>query len=178
MIKNKEKLIILSDLFGKEYSDWVSIYFELLESEFDILFYNCQTLGGIRSNIENQKDIHSEFIDYGIDTAVKNLINFETETINVLAFSIGGTIAWKAALNGLKVNRFWAISSTRLRYETEKPNCKTTLFYGENDIYKPDNNWFNELNMNHHILENKDHDMYSNPETIAFICNSILKTLD
>lgn len=178
MSKNKEKLIILSDIFGKEKSDWISLYFKYLESKFDITYYDSQTLGEVTLNTKNQESIHSKFINFGINKAVKNLVNSETESINILAFSIGGTIAWKAALIGLNVNRFWGISSTRLRYETEKPNCKTTLFYGENDSYKPDANWFQKLNINHHILENKDHDIYSKPETITFICNTILKTCD
>jgi hypothetical protein len=43
----KPRLIILSDLWGKEKSEWVKGYIEILESEFDIKFYDCCELGEV-----------------------------------------------------------------------------------------------------------------------------------
>ena len=43
----KPKLIILSDLWGKEKSNWVSDYVELLKNKFEIQYYDCCDLGGI-----------------------------------------------------------------------------------------------------------------------------------
>ena len=53
----------------------------------------------------------------GIEIAVQTLLNKEKGEIKILAFSVGGTIAWKAALKGLKVSDLVAVSSNRLRYE-------------------------------------------------------------
>ena len=172
----KSKLIILSDLFGKADSDWRSMYYDYLSSKFKITFLDSKALAEININTDNQEDIHKSFVEYGIGTAVENIIQTETGVINILAFSIGGFIAWKAILNGLKVNNLWAVSSTRLRYETEKPNSNTTLFFGKNDPYIPKTDWFNTLDIKHHIFEGKAHTMYSEPETIAFVCKTILKS--
>lgn len=174
----REKLIILSDLFGKEKSDWISVYYKLLSDKYDIFYIDSKTLGEITLSTRNKEDIHCLFIKEGIDIAVNNLITQHTEKINILAFSIGGTIAWKAILKGLNTTNFWALSSTRLRYETKTPKCKTTLFYGENDTHKPDANWFKNLKIRPVFLKNQNHNMYSNPKVINAICNTILKQND
>ncbi|MEL6944601.1 MAG: alpha/beta hydrolase, partial [Bacteroidota bacterium] len=66
----------------------------------------------------------------------------EQVEVSILAFSIGGTIAWKAALKGLKIKSLWAFSATRLRYEVERPNIPIQLFFGQKDEYRPSSNWF------------------------------------
>ncbi len=178
MSTTKQKLTIISDLFGKTHSDWISLYYNYLSSKFEITYLDSKALAEISLESDNQEKIHKAFIEHGIETAVKNLIQTKTETINILAFSIGGTIAWKAILNGLKVNHFWAVSSTRLRHETEKLKCDTTLFFGKNDAYIPNTNWFKTLHIKHHIFEGKEHAMYSEPETIELVCTTILKSFD
>ncbi|GAA4237405.1 hypothetical protein GCM10022291_24120 [Postechiella marina] len=174
----REKLIILSDLFGKEKSDWISVYYELLSDKYDIHYIDSKDLGEITLNTNNKEDIHNLFIAKSITVAVNNLTTKYREKINILAFSIGGTIAWKAILKGLNVSNFWAVSSTRIRYETKSPKCKTTLFYGENDTHKPDDNCFTKLKITPVFLKNQDHNMYSNPKVINTICNNILKQND
>ncbi len=91
---------------------------------------------------DNSKNcIHAQFVNGGIKRAARKLCRKEKQAVNVMAFSVGGVIAWKAALQVLPVKRLYAISATRLRYETKKPDCKCTLYFGEEDGYKPTVNW-------------------------------------
>ena len=112
-----------------------------------------------------------------MSVAVENLLNLEKGNIAILAFSIGGTIAWKAGLKGLKINNFIAISSTRLRYETIKPNCKLKLYFGENDQNKPLAIWSKTLNIDLEIVENEDHEMYKNHDFAIKFCSELILNL-
>jgi pimeloyl-ACP methyl ester carboxylesterase len=171
----KPKLIILSDLWGKEKSDWISGYVELLNDKFDIEFYDCCELGNIDKTNYNEENLHSQFVNGGIEKAIENLLKIEKYQIDVLAFSIGGTIAWKAALKGLNVRKLFAVSSTRLRYENEIPNCGIKLYFGEDDSNKPNEDWLKKRSVDFEILKNKDHNFYVEKDFIVSICNEILK---
>ena len=171
----KPRLIILSDLWGKEKSDWVSAYVELLNDKFEIQYYDCCELGGIDKANYTEENLHSQFINGGIEKGVENLLKKEKNQINILAFSIGGTIAWKSALKGLNVGRLFAISSTRLRYEDEILNGTIKLYYGENDNNKPNNNWFEKHSVDFEIMKNREHYFYAENDCITSICNEILK---
>jgi hypothetical protein len=156
----KPRLIILSDLFGNRHFDWENFYINSLKSHYDVQYYDCCELGNIDKSIDTQKHLHQQFVDDGIEKAVGNLLALEKGIIDILAFSIGGTIAWKAGLKGLKINNLIAISATRLRYETDKPNCNIKLYFGEKDVFKPLRNWFERLGIDINILENEGHDCY------------------
>ena len=169
----KPKLLILSDIFGFDNSPWIKNYVELLESDFQLTFYDSCKLARInRSNLTEMK-LHTQFINGGIDNAVNELLKLENKNITVLAFSIGGTIAWKAELKGFKINRLYAVSSNRLRYETKRPNCFIHLVYGENDTFKPESTWFEKLNLETEIIENGQHEIYKNKEVINNLCDRI-----
>jgi pimeloyl-ACP methyl ester carboxylesterase len=105
-----------------------------------------------------------------------NSPNLEKNKIDILAFSIGGTIAWKAILKGLKVERLFAVSSTRLRYETEVPDCEIKLYFGEKDNWKPDEYWFEKHQITPEIIKNKSHQMYLEKDFIHLICDAIFKS--
>ncbi|PWA07971.1 alpha/beta hydrolase [Flavobacterium laiguense] len=169
------RLIILSDLWGKEKSDWVSAYVELLKDKFEIQYYDCCELGGIDKTNYTEENLHSQFVNGGIEKAVEHLLKTEKNQIDVLAFSIGGTIAWKAALKGLNFRSFFAVSSTRLRYEDEIPNGVIKLYYGENDSNKPSENWFEKLSIDFEIIKNKEHNFYAEKDFTTSICKEILK---
>ncbi|MFV8346045.1 alpha/beta hydrolase [Flavobacterium sp. ZB4P13] len=171
----KPRLIILSDLWGKENSDWISGYVELLNDKFDIEFYDCCELGNIDKTNYNEKNGHSQFVNGGIEKAVENLLKIEKYQIDVLAFSIGGTIAWKAALKGLNVRKLFAVSSTRLRYENEIPNGVIKLYYGGTDSNKPNDDLLKKWSVEFEILKNRDHSFYTEKDFIASICGEILK---
>jgi pimeloyl-ACP methyl ester carboxylesterase len=170
----KPRLIILSDLWGKQKSDWVSDYVEQLKDKFEIQFYDCCELGAIDRTIYTEENLHIQFVNGGIETAIENLLESEKNKIDVLAFSIGGTIAWKAALRGLDVRNLVAVSSTRLRYVEDIPSGKIKLYYGEKDINTPSSNWFEKHSINFEIIKNKEHNFYTQNEFAASICNAIL----
>lgn len=173
----KPRLVILSDLWGKEKSDWALAYVELLKGKFEIQYYDCCELGGIDKTNYNEDNLHSQFINDGVDRAVENLLKAEKNQTDILAFSIGGTIAWKAALKRMNVRSLFAVSSTRLRYEVEIPNGAIKLYYGDNDSNKPKNNWFEKHAIDFEIIKNKEHDFYTEKECSALICNEILKKI-
>src|SRR5690606_7019633 len=125
------RLVILSDMWGSRKGLWITSYLGYLQQYYDITFYDCQHLANINIAIDSPENVNKEFINGGIDTAVAHSLTKETEPSNYLAFSTGGTIAWKAALRGLPMKSLYAISSTRLRLEMEKPIGDIKLLYGE-----------------------------------------------
>ena len=173
----KPRIIILSDLWGKEKSDWVTGYVELLEDKFEIQYYDCCELGEIDKTNYTEENLHNQFINGGIEKGVENLLKTEKNKINILAFSIGGTIAWKAALKGVNVRSLFAVSSTRLRYEDKIPNGTIKLYYGENDSNRPSNNWFEKHSIDFEIIKNKEHDFYTEKDFATLICDEILKKI-
>lgn len=174
----KPKLLILSDLFGGKNPDWIKLYAEILKSKFDIHYYDVLELGNINTSDYSEKNLHHQFLNGGIDKAVEVLLNQEKEKVTVLGFSIGGTIAWKASLKGLNISQLFAVSSTRLRFETQAPNCETNLYFGEKDSNKPNSKWFSDLKISNQIFENQGHQLYLEKENALLICNRILQVLD
>lgn len=173
----KPRLLILSDLFGGKDPEWIKIYSELLRSEFEIQYYDVLELADINSDDLIESDIHNQFLNGGIDCAVQKLLQLETEKIVVLGYSIGGTIAWKASLQGLNTTYLFAVSSTRLRYEAEVPNCGIKLYFGEEDSNKPDSQWFFDLKIVGEIVKKENHQLYRKENNTFLVCNDILKTL-
>lgn len=171
--KSKPGLIILSDIWGREKSCWIDYYTAILKKNFEITYYDCCELGKIDKTDYSEENLHRQFLDGGIDRAVSNLMLSEKSNITVLAFSIGGTIAWKASLEGLRTDRIFAVSSTRLRKETERPDCVVESFYGENDVYKPDNDWSLKLNIQSRIIKDEDHYLYQRKEFAEMLSKRI-----
>lgn len=167
------RLIILSDLWGNTNAEWIAGYNDALKDQFDITYYDSQELAQIDPKLNQESDIHSAFVHGGIERAIENLCSLEKEKVTILAFSIGGTIAWGAALKGLKVKALYALSSTRLRHESEQPKCKIMLFYGEKDPNKPDQTWFEQQEIVPFIFEGMDHEMYKGPTIINRICDHL-----
>ncbi|GAA3726687.1 MULTISPECIES: alpha/beta hydrolase [Flavobacterium] len=168
----KPRLLLLSDLFGDN-PEWIQNYIEILELKFDVQYYDVLKLAQIDSSSE-EKEIHNQFLNGGIEKAVNCLLDFEKEEVAVLGFSIGGTIAWKASLKGLKATQLVAVSSTRLRFETGIPSCKVKLYYGDKDMNKPDQEWFMRLKMESQIFENQNHNLYEEKSNASPICNNFV----
>ena len=173
----KQRLIILSDLWGLEDAEWMITYQKQLEPYFELEFYDSRKLVDLDLSDNSKNGIHAQFVNGGIDRAARKLSRKEKQDVNVLAFSIGGVIAWKAAFRGLSIKKLYAISSTRLRYETEKPDCKCALFYGEEDQYKPSVNWHASLTLDCNYIENGEHEMYQEEEFAISLCKKISKEL-
>ena len=169
----KPKLLILSDIFGFENCPWIKIYEELLESDFQLVLYDTCKLAGIDSAGFTENELHIQFINSGINNAVNELLKLENNEVNILAFSIGGTIAWKATLEGLKIKYLYAVSSTRLRYETKRPDCNINLIFGEKDRFKPESVWFKNFNLESEIIMNGLHEIYKDENVISYLCERI-----
>lgn len=143
----KPRFILLSDIWGKRNAEWTSYYIDNLSAYFDIHFYDVCELAEIDRAKFTAEEVHQEFINGGIDFAVEQLLEQETEAAIVLGFSIGGLIAWKASFFGLKTPHLFAISSTRLRYEIERPKTEINLFYGSLDMFIPDGSWLRQMDV-------------------------------
>jgi hypothetical protein len=150
------RLIVISDITGKFAEKLVN---DLTKQYKEYRIYNACELADINSNLSKEEK-HKLLVNGGIEKAVFNLIELEDCQVDIFAFSIGGTIAWKAALHGLKINKLKAYSSTRLRYEKDKPNCKIELLYGANDKFKPDVYWFKKIDIQPILVENGEHEFY------------------
>ncbi|MDT0553789.1 alpha/beta hydrolase [Urechidicola vernalis] len=170
----KSRLIVISDLFGFKENNWIQNYMAILNDYFEVVFYDALVLAEIKKASKTESELHNAFVNGGIEIAINNLLNLENELVNVLGFSIGGTIGWKAGLKGLKIQRIIGVSSTRLRMETLKPNCKIELFYGEKDSDAPSNNWFQLMELNYTSIRNAAHTFYKEKEHIDIIVNRLI----
>lgn len=171
----KQRLLILSDLWGLQEAEWIDKYTKYLSPYFDIKYYDSCDLGGIDLSEYDEKSLHQQFVRGGIERAVDALCTREQGAVSILAFSIGGTIAWKAGLRSLQVKNLYAVSATRLRYETQKPLVNIKLYFGEHDLYQPSGTWFEKMNIDHQIFENQGHQVYSKGHYIKQICLEYLK---
>ena len=172
--RSQPKLIILSDLWGRGKSPWLAFYVENLQQKYNILYHDCCELGGIDKTTYTELNLHHQFENRGIERAVESILASEKQEVDVLAFSMGAVIAWKAALKGLKIQNLFAVSATRLRYETEKPDCRIELFYGENDEYKPSTNWFLQMELESQLFAGEGHELYRKKKFAKMISEQIL----
>lgn len=172
----KKRLTILSDLWGREKSEWLINYTRILKNDFDIAYYDSCELGEVDKAVYTEEKLHKQFVDGGIERAVEKLLEQEKDPINILAFSIGGTIAWNFGIVSNKIDSLICVSSTRLRNEVIKPNGKISLYFGENDEYKPPREWFDQMKLNPVILKGKSHQIYIEPEFAKEICKQIIES--
>ncbi len=170
-----EKLVVLSDIWGVKKGLWITSYFGYLQQYYDIVFYDCQQLGNVDVPVSTEKNLHKAFVEGGIDTAVAHLLKKEKEPCHYLAFSTGGTIAWKAALKGLQMKSLTAISPTRIRYENEKPSAPLNLIFGERDAFKPEASWEKEVGVDLSVIPSFGHQLYSDEKIIAEVCLDLLE---
>ncbi len=170
-----EKLVVISDMWGVKKGMWITSYFGYLQQYFDIVFHDAQQLGNVDVTVSNQENIHSAFVNGGIDTAVAHLLKKETEPSHYLAFSTGGTITWKAALKGLPMKSLTTISPTRVRFEEGKPNVPLRLIFGECDEFKPGLKWANTVDAKLEIIPGFGHDLYSDEKVISDVCLGLLQ---
>lgn len=172
-----EKLVILSDMWGSKKSLWITSYLGYLQQYYDIVFYDCQQLANINLKINSAENTHRAFVEGGIDTAVAHLLKKETEPAHYLAFSTGGTIAWKANLLGLPMKSLYAVSSTRIREEENRPECKTTILFGDIDEYRPKQNWYTKLGIECELIKGFGHELYTDEKNIKKVCLDLLKAV-
>ncbi len=169
-----ERLVVLSDMWGVKRGLWITSYLGYLQQYYDIVFYDIQQLANIDLAIKTEDNLHKAFVEGGIDTAVAHLIKKEKTASHYLAFSTGGTIAWKASLKGLPIKSLYAVSATRVRKETLKPCCPTTLVYGNNDAYRPSMEWSDKLAMEIEVVPHFGHECYTDEKIISKVCKDLL----
>ena len=169
-----EKLLVLSDMWGIKKGLWITSYFGYLQQYYNIEFYDIQQLANLDIPVMTSENIHKAFMDGGLDTAVAHLLKKETEPCHVLAFSMGGTIAWKAGVQGLPLKSLTAISPTRIRFEEVAPSCDINLIYGECDEFKPTMKWAKKMDVPMKVIENFGHELYSDEKIINDVCMELL----
>lgn len=91
---------------------------------------------------------------------MEQLVALEKEPVHILAFSVGGTIAWKFGIRTGRIRSLTCVSSTRLRKETQRPKGELTLYFGEDDAFRPDPDWLEKMVLEHHLIPNKGHTVY------------------
>ncbi|MRI02390.1 hypothetical protein GH721_17725 [Kriegella sp. EG-1] len=169
-----ERLVVLSDMWGVKKGLWITSYLGYLQQYYDIVFYDMQQLAHIDLTVNNEENLHKAFVNGGIDTAVAHLIRKEKTASHYLAFSTGGTIAWKAALKGLPVKSLYTVSATRIREENQKPDCPMNLIYGSNDSFRPKKEWAERLDAELEIIPNFGHELYTDEKIIGKVCQDLL----
>ena len=78
----KPRLLLLSDLWGKEQSEWIILYTEILEQHFELKYYDCCELGNVDKTIYSEENLHQQFVNGGIEIAVEKLSQEETAWTN------------------------------------------------------------------------------------------------
>ncbi|WP_299190491.1 alpha/beta hydrolase [uncultured Aquimarina sp.] len=171
----RERLIIISDLWGREKSKWLINYTHILKTKFDLVYYDSCEIGKIDKSDYDQDNLHQQFVNGGIEIAVEKLIEQENSPVNILAFSVGGVIAWKFGLRTDYIKSLICVSSTRLRKETKRPKGKIELYFGENDNYQPKTEWIKNMKLEFKAFPNKGHQIYLETEFAQILCERILK---
>ena len=178
MIENpisKPRLVFLSDIWGVAKSKWIEYYVLSLSPYYDLHYYDVCELAKIDTTICLVEGLHQQFINGGIERVVNQILELERDSVIILGFSIGGLIGWQAALQNLNISSLIAVSSTRLRYESQKPSAEINLYYGALDLYVPNPSWFEKFEIEPHIYSSESHEMYQKPEVAKDICNRIIR---
>ena len=169
----KPRLLIISDMWGLSRCVWMEHYLKLLEPVFHIVLYDSRELANVPPAEDDADPIHSAFVQGGMDIAANKLLELGSGKVDVLGFSMGGTIAWKAGMKGLDMGRLYAVSSTRLRLQTAKPACKIQLFYGADDPSRPPASWFGQLGLGSPLIFTGKHDFYTGTPSATRICGAV-----
>ena len=152
-------LVILSDINGL-FLPQIITSTDNLNKYNEIHQLDSLTLAGLHDK-KDKENSHQYLINKGIDEAANALVLKYPNGIAVgLGLSIGGAILWRAIGKGLNVDYLLCFSSTRLRFETTKHLCRTTLYFGELDSYRPDQLWFQKLNLKENVLSGQGHEFY------------------
>lgn len=83
----------------------------------------------------------------------------------------------EAMVEDLPAENLFAVSSTRLRQEIQKPRGFIQLYYAENDTYRPKDRWFLMLKLEREIFAEEDHDFYQKENVGKLISEKIIQHL-
>jgi len=168
------RLFILSDLYGFHECKWIEKYEHRLSSHFEVILIDSTEIAQIDSSSQDQDIIHRQFLECGIVTAVKYLIETIHKGDFILGFSFGGYLAYKALSIEISATYLIAVSSTRIRKETSAPACETHIIFGGLDLYTPSSTWFDQVNIKPTIMENNSHTLYQSDSMIDKICQDLI----
>ena len=172
-----EKLVVLSDMWGAKKGLWIASYFGYLQQYYDIVFYDSQQLGGVDVPLNTEENVHQAFLDGGIDTAVAQLLRKETQAAHYLAFGIGGSIGYRAALAGLPMKSLMAISAVDIQAEGQRPNVPLKLIFGAQDAKRPSAQWTAEVGVQLELAPHFGHGLYTDEKIISDICLELLESV-
>lgn len=172
-----ERLVIVSDMWGVKKGLWITSYLGYLQQYFDITFYDSQQLAHLEVLIHSEENVHYAFANGGIDTAAAHLLKKEKEPAHYLGFSTGGTIAWRANLLGLPMKSLYTVSSTRIRTESKRPECPTSVLFGDNDVYRPKTDWYEKTGLKGELIKGFGHTMYTDEKVIQKVCLDLLRSV-
>jgi len=170
----KKEVIIISDMWGAGKSTWLKNFQHALLADYKIKFYDACRLGQIDISQYEEENLHKQFIDSGIENGINNLIRIEKEPKIYITCSIGGIMAWKAAMAGLPIDQLIAISPTRLRMETDIPDCDFQLYFGKDDPHTPDLIWLEAFAKNRYQLMDGDHQIYGDNDVVEKILSTLI----
>ncbi len=156
-------------MWGEQDSEWFSMWKAMITDKTRLTFYDSSKLGRVILKQRSPDQIHNQFVTFGIDHAVKALLAAEHNAKICIGCSVGGVIAWRAALQGLRIDKLITISSTRLRYEVETPLCQVENYFGEHDPYKPNTAWLSTIGKVTSTLIPGGHDIYAQQAVISKI---------
>jgi len=172
----KARLLIFHDINGLDQT-FLSSYENLLRHHFEIVFYDLDKLGGIAPS----EDRHSQYIKFGIRSIVENILKLEEKIHTpryLLGFSVGATIAYDLALQGLSFKYLLGLSGTRIRKYRQVPFGNIELVYGAQDDFRPTEEWLSEKKINHELLENTSHDFYKESSMIKHFTNRFIQNYE
>lgn len=165
----QETWLLISDLWGAPKANYLSLFREWA-GDAKLTFCDACALAGLDLGDYREEALHRQFVEGGIERAVAQLLKESgTIPVNVLGLSVGGTIAWKAFEAGLPVKQLVTISATRLRYETVPPSHPTRCIFGENDPYRPTNEWFAQMGLELVLVPKQGHEVYRSPDCLRYL---------
>lgn len=173
----KPRLLLLSDLWGRGQSDWWQRYSVALSPHFQLQWYDCCELANLQLVPYEQDVLHQQFVQGGIERAAAKLLQEEAHyptSRQILSFSMGGVIAWKAIQAGLPVHQYYAVSASRLRYEQVALPAHGCLWYGDQDAFRPSPEWLGRQHLRHHLLPAHGHECYREPQVVKLITDTLI----
>lgn len=173
--KVKKEIVIVSDLWGRKGGEWFSLYEQLFAPQYNVSFCDVCELAEINLEDYTQEKIHQQFVEGGIDVAVNKLLKEMPSNKIYIGCSIGGVILWKAALQGFQMYKLITISSTRLRFETEKPDCLHKMIFGRQDKYLPTQDWIDSMGVGETLFVNGGHEIYKDKKMITELLSSLVE---
>lgn len=172
-----EKLVVISDMWGAKKGLWIASYFGYLQQYYDITFHDSQQLGGIDVPLGTDENVRKAFLEGGIRTAVAQLLRKEAAPAHYLAFGIGGTIGYRAALAGLPMKSLTAISAVDIGNEQQRPDMPMTLIFGQQDALRPSDQWAKKVGVEMEMAPHFGHGLYTDEKIISGICLTLLESV-